>query len=123
MRGLGLVAIIDLFLGEIFLWGLFLEKSVLVNLDELDGKDVIDTSGTVLGQVKGSRVSVKNWRITHLKVKLSSQAAEQLGFKKRFGSASVCMPVSLVSAVGDVITTDSMLSELRQTAEIIECPE
>ncbi|MCL2475678.1 hypothetical protein [Candidatus Bathycorpusculum sp.] len=100
-----------------------MEKNVLVNLDELDGKDVIDISGTVLGQVKGSRVSVKNWRITHLKVKLSNQAAEQLGFKKRFGSASVCMPVSLVSAVGDVITTESTLSELRQTAEIIECPE
>jgi len=103
--------------------GIILEKNVLVNLDELDGKDVIDISGTVLGQVKGSRVSVKNWRITHLKVKLSNQAAEQLGFKKRFGSASVCMPVSLVSAVGDVITTESTLSELRQTAEIIECPE
>ena len=100
-----------------------LEKNVLINLDKLDGKELIDISGTVLGQVKGSRVSVKNWRVTHLKIKLSSQASEQLGFKKRFGSASVCMPVSLISAVGDVITTDHTLSELRQTASITECPE
>lgn len=98
-------------------------NNILVNLDELAGKDVIDISGTVLGQVQGAKTNVKNWRITHLKVKLSSQASEQLGFKKRFGSASVCMPIALVSAVGDVITTNSTLSELRQTGEITECPE
>ncbi|MDR1993142.1 MAG: PRC-barrel domain-containing protein [Nitrososphaerota archaeon] len=98
-------------------------KTVLMNSDELVGKDIIDSSGTVLGQVKGTKVSLKNWRVTHLKIKLSSQASEQLGFKKLFGSATVCLPVSLVSAVGDVITINSMLSELRQTAEITECPE
>jgi len=100
-----------------------LANSVFVNLDELAGKDIIDISGTVLGQVKGAKTNVKNWRVTHLKVKLSSQASEQLGFKKRFGSASVCMPVSLVTAVGDVITTGSTVSELRQTGELAECPE
>ncbi|MDR0372357.1 MAG: PRC-barrel domain-containing protein [Nitrososphaerota archaeon] len=100
-----------------------MSKNVLVNFEDLTGKDVIDTSGTVLGQVKGVKVNLKNWRVTHLKVKLSSQASEPLGFKKLFGSANVCMPVSLVSAVGDVITIGSTISELRQTAEIAECPE
>ena len=100
-----------------------LARNVLVNLDELSGKDVIGKSGAVLGEVKGAEVNINTWRVTHLKVKLSSDASEQLGFKKRFGSSSVCIPVSLVSAVGDVVNIDSTLSELSQNAEISECPE
>jgi sporulation protein YlmC with PRC-barrel domain len=101
----------------------FLAKNVLVNLDELSGKDVIGESGAVLGEVKGAEVNINTWRVTHLKVKLSTRASEQLGFKKRFRSSSVCIPVSLVSAVGDVVTVGSTLSELSQNADISECPE
>lgn len=119
----GLDAITDLFLIENFFVVNVLAKNVLVNLDELSGKDVIGTGGAVLGQVKGAEVNIRTWQVTHLKVKLSTQASEQLGFKKRFGSSSVCMPVSLVSAVGDVVTVSSTLSELSQNAEISECPE
>ncbi len=58
---------------------------------------------------------------THLQVKLSNQASEDLGFKKRFRSSTVCMPISLVSAVGDVIMINKTLNELSKNPEISEC--
>ena len=47
--------------------------------------------------------------------KTFKHSLRHLGFKKRFRSSSVCMPVSLVSAVGDVVTIGSDLKELSQT--------
>jgi len=90
-------------------------------VDSLSGKDVIGAGGIILGQVDGAEVNTSTWQITHLQVKLSSQASDQLGFKKRFTSSIVCMPVSLVSAVGDVITVEKTLDELAKNPEISEC--
>lgn len=90
-------------------------------MDSLSGKDVIGAGGIILGQVDGAEVNTSTWQITHLQVKLSSQASDQLGFKKRFTSSIVCMPVSLVSAVGDVITVEKTLDELAKNPEISEC--
>ncbi|MCL5876608.1 MAG: PRC-barrel domain-containing protein [Candidatus Bathyarchaeota archaeon] len=95
----------------------------MVSVDSLSGKSVIGASGTILGEVKGTEVNTNTWQITHLHVKLSSIASETLGFKKRFRSSTVCMPVSLVSAVGDVITIGSNINELSQNPQISECPE
>ncbi len=96
---------------------------VLVNVDELSGKNVIGLGGSILGEVKGAQVNTKTWQVTNLEVKLSSVASEELGFKKRFRSSTVCMPVSLVSAVGDVITVGRSLDELSKNPEITECSE
>lgn len=95
----------------------------LVNVEKLAGKNVISQGGYILGEVKGADLNTSTWKLTHLRVKLSNQASEELGFKKRFGSSIVCMPVSLVSAVGDVITIDKSLTELSQNPEITECIE
>jgi len=95
----------------------------LVSIDELSGKSVIGSGGFILGEVKGAEFDTHTWQVTHLQVKLSSQASEELGFKKRFRSSTVCMPVSLVSAVGDVITIGKTLEELSKNMEISECIE
>ncbi len=95
----------------------------MVNVDELSGKNVIGAGGSKIGEVKGAKVDTKTWQITHLEIKLSSTASDTLGFKKRFRSSSVCMPVSLVSAVGDVVTVGSDLAQLSQNPQITECPE
>ncbi len=95
----------------------------LVSVDSLSGKSVIGAGGTILGEVNGSEVNINTWQITHLHVKLSSTASETLGFKKRFRSSTVCMPVSLISAVGEVITIGSDLNELSMNPQISECPE
>jgi sporulation protein YlmC with PRC-barrel domain len=95
----------------------------LATVDSLSGKNVIGTGGTVIGEVKGAEVDTSTWQVTHLQVKLSSAASETLGFKKRFGSSSVCLPIALVSAVGDVVTIGSDLTELSQNALIKGCPD
>ena len=114
----GLVANIDIFLPEKNLMVNF-----LVNVDQLSGKNVIGAGGTILGEVKGAEVNPTNWQVTHLQVKLSSTASDTLGFKKRFRSSTVCMPVSLISAVGDVITIETDLNQLSQNPQITECAE
>jgi Uncharacterized conserved protein len=95
----------------------------LVSIDSLSGKNVIGTGGTVIGEVKGAEVNTSSWQVTHLQVKLTSAASDTLGFKKRFGSSSVCLPVSLISAVGDVVTIGSDIKELSRNAQITGCPE
>jgi sporulation protein YlmC with PRC-barrel domain len=94
---------------------------LLVNIDEISGKKVIGTGGYEIGEVKSAEVNLSNWNITHLQVKLSSQAADEMGYKKTLRSTTVCMPVSYISAVGDVITINKSLNELTGNAEISEC--
>ncbi|MCW4002683.1 MAG: PRC-barrel domain-containing protein [Candidatus Bathyarchaeota archaeon] len=93
----------------------------MTSVDELFGKKVIGAKGYNIGEVKGLTADLAQWRITHLQVKLDGKAAEELGFKKRFTSSTVCLPVSLVNAVGDVVTITQSLVELSNNPEIYEC--
>ena len=95
----------------------------MVSIDSLVGKKVITAKAYILGEVKGAEANIENWQITHLQVKLTDKAANDLGFKKRFRSSMVCMPVSLISAVGEVITIGKSLQELSRTFDIVECKE
>lgn len=95
----------------------------LVSVDKINGKRVINAEGFNLGEVKGTEADLSKWQITHLQIKLSDRAAEELGFKKRFRSSTVCMPVSIVNSIGDVVTTNSSLSALSNNPDIIECRE
>jgi sporulation protein YlmC with PRC-barrel domain len=95
----------------------------LVSVDSLYGKNVIGAGGTIIGEVKGAEVNTSNWQVTHLQIKLSSTASENLGLKKLFGSASICMPVTMVSAIGDVITIGGDLNELSTNPGMKSCPD
>jgi sporulation protein YlmC with PRC-barrel domain len=92
-------------------------------MDKLVGMKVITAKAYILGEVRGVEADVDNWRITHLQVKLIDKAAADLGFKKRFRSSMVCMPVTLIKAVGHVVTIDKSLEELSNTFDIVECNE
>ena len=95
----------------------------LVNVNELVGKKVIGQKALTLGEVKGVEADTEKWTVTYLVLNLTNEAASELGFKKRFGSQMVRMPVSLINAVGDVITIDKAISELKRTFELIEYKE
>ena len=56
--------------------------------------------------------------MTHLHVKLSKPASEDLGFKKLIGTSTVCLPVSLVYTVGDNILLNKTLDELTKHPEL-----
>ena len=95
----------------------------VVAIDKLVGMKVITAKAYILGEVKGAEVDVDNWRITHLHVKLTDRAAIDLGFKKRFRSSTVCMPITLINEVGEVVTIDKSLEELSRIVEVVECKE
>ncbi|HUK85832.1 MAG TPA: hypothetical protein VLU95_08205 [Candidatus Acidoferrum sp.] len=93
-----------------------------MSFDKLSGKFVICAGGFDLGEVNGIDIDTATWQVTHLHVKLSKQASEDLGFKKRFRNSTVCFPVSLVSKVGDNILLNKCLEDLTKNPEISECP-
>lgn len=94
-----------------------------MSVESLVGKKVITAKAYILGEVKGAEANFDNWQITHLHVKLTDKASTDLGFKKRFRSSTVCMPVHLIKAVGEVVTIDKSFEELSQTFDIVECKE
>jgi sporulation protein YlmC with PRC-barrel domain len=96
---------------------------ILVDFDKLSGMFVICAGGFDLGNVNGIEINTSNWQVTHLHVKLSKSACEDLGFKKRFRSSTVCVPTSLVSQIGDNILLNKSLDELTRNPEISECTE
>jgi sporulation protein YlmC with PRC-barrel domain len=96
---------------------------ILVSFDKLSGMFVICAGGFDLGNVNGIEINTSNWQASHLHVKLSKSACEDLGFKKRFRSSTVCVPTSLVSQIGDNILLNKSLDELTRNPEISECIE
>ena len=94
-----------------------------MSFEKLSGKFVICAGGFDLGELKGIEMDESKWQVTHLHVKLSKAASEDLGFKKRFGSSTVCVPVSLVASVGDNVLLNKSLDELSRHPEISECVE
>ena len=94
-----------------------------MSFEKLSGKFVICAGGFDLGEINGVEMNTDTWQVTHLHVKLSKQASEDLGFKKRFMSKTVCLPISLVSKVGDNVLLNKSLHELSRHPEISECHE
>jgi sporulation protein YlmC with PRC-barrel domain len=94
---------------------------MLVSFGELSDKFVICSGGFDLGQINGVEIDTGTWQVTHLHVKLSKSASEDLGFKKIIGSSTVCVPVSLVSSIGDNVLLNKTLDELARHPEIRKC--
>jgi sporulation protein YlmC with PRC-barrel domain len=92
----------------------------LISLETIVGKQVIGTGAFMIGEVKGALVDTKTWQVPHLYIKLSDNAADELGFKKRFRSSLVSIPTKMVQAVGDVVMIAPPLKELSESNEITE---
>jgi sporulation protein YlmC with PRC-barrel domain len=95
----------------------------LVTYEKLTGMYVICAGGFDLGNVNGIEINTTTWNVTHLHIKLSKPASEDLGFKKRFRSSTVCLPMSLVAQTGDNILLNKSIDELSRHPEISECRE
>jgi len=81
-------------------------------------KRVIGANAYSLGEVVGADIDTGKWQVTHLHVNLTDDSTRELGFKKPFmGSVVVCLPVGLVQAVGDVVTLNKGINELRNVVE------
>lgn len=95
--------------------------NILVSIDKLLKKKVVGKDGYILGVVESLETNTSNWQITHLRVKLSDQAAKEMGFKKRLRSTTVFIPVSYVSAIGDIVTLNKSAPDLHSSQDITEC--
>ena len=74
-----------------------------------------------MNERKGAKIDTATWGIKYLNVKLTGDASESLGMKKRFRSSKICIPVSMVQAVAHVVTISRTLEELESSQEIAEC--
>jgi sporulation protein YlmC with PRC-barrel domain len=89
----------------------------MVEVSRLNGKEVITTDAFHVGEVSGAEMD-NQWQITHLHVNLSKEATTELGFKKPvLGHITICLPVSLIQAFGDVITLNKRRGELKGIPE------
>jgi sporulation protein YlmC with PRC-barrel domain len=90
----------------------------VTSISELMGKAVVGANAYTLGNVNDAEVDIGKWSITNLHVNLTGDATRELGFKKPImGSVTVFVPVSLVQAVGDIITLNKSVKELRDVIE------
>ena len=99
---------------------------ILTRFAELSGKYVICADGFDLGKINEVEVDTHTWQLTHLHVKLSKSASEDLGFKKAFTSlttSTVCFPVSLISKFGDNVLLNKSKDDLIKHPEVSQCPE
>lgn len=88
----------------------------MILVRRLDGRKVVTSDAKVIGEVGGTYAELDDWDITHLAVELNDDAIELFGYKKprtRFlGTVSVCLPITSVKAVGDIISLNKTFEEL-----------
>jgi len=84
----------------------------------MNGMKIITADAFTLGEVEGAHADIETWQITHLDVGLTKEASRELGFRKpMLGSLRLCLPVAVVHKVGDVITLNQSLPELKNLKE------
>ena len=89
-----------------------------LKVSKLNGMNVITADAYTIGEVDGAHADISMWNITHLDVELTKEAVEQLGFKKPLlGSVTVCLPINSVKEVGNVITLNKSLLDLKNLKE------
>ncbi len=90
----------------------------MLKVTNLNGKKVITSEAQVLGEVEGAEIETGNWKTTHLYINLTKDVTEKFNFKKPLlGSVTVCIPVTTIKAVGDVITLDQTIEDLKHIPE------
>jgi sporulation protein YlmC with PRC-barrel domain len=95
----------------------------VISFENLVGLKVLTSEAFSLGEVRGALVDTEKWNIKYIHVKINDEAATKLGFKKRFRSSTVCVPINMIVAVGDYVTIGRSLEQLSESQEITECKE
>ncbi|MBN2260000.1 MAG: PRC-barrel domain-containing protein [Clostridiales bacterium] len=89
-----------------------------MNAAKLNGKQVITSKAEVLGEVEGVEINTSDWSVTHIQISLLKQNIEKFNYKKPlFGSISVCIPVTLITAISDVVSISKSIEDLKYMKE------
>ena len=85
----------------------------LVNAATLNGKKVVTSDDNLLGEIEGIEVDTENWTITHLRVILTKQSAEELNPEKPIlWDVVLTLPVKLIKAFGETVNLGASFSEI-----------
>lgn len=83
--------------------------------NKIDGMQVVTQDATNIGEVSGTEVDTKKWKLTNIFVELENEAAVKLDLKKPIiGHVTICIPVEQIEAIGDVITLNKTVEQLKE---------
>jgi len=95
-----------------------MSDKTMVSINMLFGKNVVGEDARVIGKSTGAQIDLSTWLVTHIKVKLTEEATRELGYKKPLlGSVEILIPVEFIKAVGDLISVNKNIKELKNIVE------
>jgi sporulation protein YlmC with PRC-barrel domain len=88
---------------------------------ELNGKKVVEAGAKIVGTVIDIEIDPASWKVSDLRLELSDETIEILGFKKPFmGRVDIFLSVDAIAAVADVVSLNKPIKELK---EFIKTPK
>jgi sporulation protein YlmC with PRC-barrel domain len=86
-----------------------------MKFSKLEGLKAFSSEAALVGEVVGADIDTKKWRLTHLHIELADDAMAKLGYKKPIlGRITINLPSDHVKTVGDVVTLNRTLPELKK---------
>jgi sporulation protein YlmC with PRC-barrel domain len=96
------------------------EKEDCIIHERIEGRKVVSSAGYHVGNLEGLDVDFDNWQVNGLEVGLTDLAARELGFKRPILSkVVVIVPSKVVSEIGNFITLDKSIEDLKSLVECI----
>jgi len=96
------------------------EREGCIIYDRIDGRRVVSSAGYHVGNVEGLDIDFDNWQVNGLEVGLTNLAARELGFRSPILSkVVVIVPSEVVSEIGNFITLDKSIEDLKSLVECI----
>ena len=90
----------------------------MVEASKLAGRRIVSSKGNVFGETEGVEIDINTWQVPSLYVSLTDETTLELGFKKSFMSKVVVrLPTSCIAAVGDLITLNESVKNLKDVVE------
>ncbi len=90
----------------------------MVEIGRLFWKRVVTSDDIVIGESESAELDTVTWQVKSLYVSLNDEASEKMEFERPyFGKIFVCLPVSAVKEVGDLITLNKTFDELKELRE------
>ena len=91
----------------------------MVEIGRLFWKRVVTSDDYEIGETESAELDTVTWQVKSLYVSLNDEASEKMGFDRPyFGKIFVCLPVSTVKEIGEIISLNKTFDELQ---EIREC--
>ena len=91
----------------------------MVEITRMFWKKVVTSDNVVIGETESAEVDTNTWQITNIFVGLNDATTNTMGFERPFlGKVIVCLPVSAIGTIKEVVTLNKTIQELR---EIKEC--